>query len=223
MSTAGDRASRSLVSHAGVPLSRATTFRFTLNPNQAQHRHLLGYAGTARMVFNHQLARVKANLDQRAAERSYGIGDADLTVSLSWSKVSLINHVNEWKDGRATDAPANPDGSRGLSWRGEVSADVFECASVQAATALANWSASRAGARAGKAVGFPRFKSRHKTTPSFRLRAARPAADLHFRRWRRWGWRPIGHHGMKVSYRARPTRNGRRACLPPGGSAPILA
>ena len=29
---------------------------------------------------------------------------------------------------------------------------------------------SRAGTRAGKAVGFPKFKSRHKTAPAFRLR-----------------------------------------------------
>lgn len=164
-----------LVSHTGVPLSRATTFRFTLDPNQAQHRRLLSYAGTARMVFNHHLARVRANLDQRAAEKSYGIADADLTASLSWGKVSLINHVNAWKDGRAADAPvtSGDDGAlvRGLSWRGEVSADVFECASVHAAAALANWSASRSGARAGNVVGFPRFKSRHQTTPAFRLRA----------------------------------------------------
>jgi putative transposase len=52
-----------------------------------------------------------------------------------------------------------------------VSTDVFECASVNAAQALANWSSSRTGARAGKAAGFPRFKSRHNTAPAFRLRA----------------------------------------------------
>ena len=40
-----------------------------------------------------------------------------------------------------------------------------------AAQALKNWTDSRKGARAGKAAGFPRFKSRHQTTPAFRLRA----------------------------------------------------
>src|SRR4029453_7147019 len=63
------------------------------------------------------------------------------------------------------------DGTRGLEWRGEVSADVFETASGNAAQALANWSDSRKGARAGRAAGFPRFKSRHRTTPAFRLRS----------------------------------------------------
>jgi putative transposase len=169
------KASPRLVSRSGVPLTRATTFRFTLDPNRAQHQQLLAHAGAARLAFNHHLARVKANLDQRSAERSYGIAEADLTPSLSWSKVSFINEMNAWKDGRAADARValDDDGNevRGLAWRNEVSADVFECASVNAAQALANWSKSRSGQRAGKPARFPRFKSRHKTAPAFRLRA----------------------------------------------------
>lgn len=165
-----------LVSHAGVPLTRATTFRFTLDVTAEQHQRLLAHAGAARLAYNHHLARVKANLDQRAAERSYGIAEADLTPSLSWSKVSLINHMNAWKDGRAPDARVTVDEDtgevvRGLPWRGEVSTDVFECASVNAAQALKNWADSRKGTRAGKPAGFPRFKSRHRTAPAFRLRA----------------------------------------------------
>lgn len=164
-----------LVSHTGVPLTRATTFKFSLDVNVEQHHRLLAHAGASRLAFNHHVGRVKANLDQRAAERPYGVAEADLTPSLSWSKVSFINEMNQWKDGRAPDAPVEvlDDGTvvRGLAWRGEVSTDVFETASVNAAQALKNWSDSRKGARAGKAAGFPRFKSRHRTTPTFRLRA----------------------------------------------------
>jgi putative transposase len=126
-----------LMSHTGVPLTRSTTFRFTLDPNREQAQQLLAHAGVARLAYNHHLGRVKANLEQRAAERSYGLAEADLTPSLSWSKVSFINHINEWKDGRAPDAPVSVDDDgtvvRGLAWRAEVSADVFECASVNAA------------------------------------------------------------------------------------------
>jgi putative transposase len=165
------QASPVLVSHTGVPLTRATTFRFTLHANRAQARQLLAHAGATRLAFNHHLGRVKANLDQRAAERSYGIAEADLTPALSWSKVSFINEVNAWKTGRLPTSPVNDDGSRGLAWRDEVSADVFECASVNAAQALANWATSRTGERAGKLAGFPKFKSRHKTVPAFRLRS----------------------------------------------------
>ena len=170
-----DKPSLVLVSHTGVPLSRATTFRFTLDPNRAQHQRLLAHAGAARLAYNHHLGRAKANLAQRDAERSYGVAESDLTPALSWSRVSFINHMNAWKDGRAADASVRLDAGgnqvRGLAWRGEVSADVFECASVNAAAALANWSKSRTGQRAGKAAGFPRFKSRHKSPPAFRLRS----------------------------------------------------
>jgi putative transposase len=94
---------------------------------------------------------------------------------VSWSKFAFINEFNAWKNGAAADSPVNPDGSRGLAWRGEVSQDVFECASVDAAQALANFAASRTGKRKGRPVAFPRFKSRHKTAPAFRLRnRARP-------------------------------------------------
>ena len=164
-----------LVSHTGVPLTRATTLKFTLDVNHEQYGHLLSHAGAFRLAFNHHIGRVQANLDQCAAERSYGITDAELTPALSWSKVSFINEMNAWKDGRAPDAPVTvtDDGEvvRGLAWRHEVSADVFETASVNAAQALKNWSDSRRGARAGNAIGFPRFKSKHKTAPAFRLRA----------------------------------------------------
>lgn len=164
-----------LVSHTGVPLTRSTTFKFTLDVNREQHQRLLAHAGASRLAFNYHIGRVKANLDQRAAERSYDTAEADLTPSLSWSKVSFINEMNQWKDGRAVDARVQvlDDGTvvRGLPWRGEGSTDVFETASVNAAQALKNWSDSRKGARAGKAAGFPRFKSRHRTTPTFRLRA----------------------------------------------------
>lgn len=66
-----------LVSHTGVPLTRATTFRFTLDPTRDQHRQLLAHAGAARLAFNHHIARAKANLDPRAAEKSYGVAAAD--------------------------------------------------------------------------------------------------------------------------------------------------
>ena len=42
-----------LVSHTGVPLRRATTFRFTLDVNLEQHQHLLAHAGAARLAYNH--------------------------------------------------------------------------------------------------------------------------------------------------------------------------
>ena len=170
-----------LRSSGGAPLTREVAFKFALDPTGEQEQTLLAHAGAARLGFNHHLGRVKANLEQRAAEHSYGIAEQDLTPSLSWTKFSFINEMNAWKTGTAPDSPVSDDGTgqitRGLAWRAQVSADVFECASVDAAQALANWAASRTGARKGRPVAFPRFKSRHKTTPAFRLRnRARPGA-----------------------------------------------
>ncbi|MGZ8736711.1 MAG: helix-turn-helix domain-containing protein [Nocardioides sp.] len=58
-------ANTTLVSHTGVPLTRSTTFRFTLDPNCEQEQRLLAHAGAARLAYNHHLGRVKANLARR--------------------------------------------------------------------------------------------------------------------------------------------------------------
>jgi putative transposase len=169
-----DIATKHPVSHTGQVLSRPVTFKFALDPTQAQAQQFFAFAGTARLTFNHHLGRVKENLTLRAHEKERGLDRADMTPSLPWSKFSLINEVNAWKNGELEYSPLNEDGLRGLSWRGEVSTDVFETASVDAAQALANWSNSKKGSRQGPRVGFPRFRAKHRTTPSFRLRNRAP-------------------------------------------------
>ena len=161
-----------LVSHTGLSLPRHCAFKFALDPNQSQDNMLFQYAGAARFGWNHHIGRVKANLAQRDAEKSYGLAGKQLTPSLSWSKQSFINEMNAWKNGLASDSPLDTGtGERGVTWRGEVSTDVFECASVDAATALKNWRESRDGSRAGAAVGFPDFRAKRRQTPRFRLRS----------------------------------------------------
>lgn len=73
-------------------------YRYALDPTPAQERALWSHAGAARFAFNWGLARVKANLDQREAERSYGITDEDLTPSVSWTLYSLRKDWNAVKD-----------------------------------------------------------------------------------------------------------------------------
>ncbi|MFN7149704.1 MAG: hypothetical protein ACK4V6_09505, partial [Microthrixaceae bacterium] len=93
-------------------------------------------AGAARFCFNRHVAIVKENLITRTTEREAGVGTSEMTPSLSWSAQSRINEFNAWKNGQAPDSPVNEDGTVGLIWRSEVPADVFECASVDAARAL---------------------------------------------------------------------------------------
>jgi putative transposase len=155
-------------------LSRAVTFRFALDPNLEQRILFAKCAGARRYTVNHHLARVKSNLDSRSTEREVlsecGVPCEPSTPSLSWTAFSFINEFNAWKNGQSDDSLVNDDGTRGLAWRHELPGDVFECASVDAAQALENFSASRRGGRSGSPVGFPRFQAKGKVTPSFRLR-----------------------------------------------------
>src|SRR5690348_1787754 len=97
-----------------------------------------------------------AVMDQRIAERSYGVPHGQLTESLSWSLAGLRK---AWNQAKADVAP----------WWPEVSKEAFNTGLDALARGLKNWADSRKGARAGRPVGFPRFKSRRRTTPSVRF------------------------------------------------------
>ena len=122
-------------------------YRFTLDLNDRQEAQLIRAVGAARFAFNAALAEVKANLDTRAAEKAQW--GEPVTDPLGWSAFGLRA---VWKDARDDVAP----------WRGEVSVWAFDTGTAQLATALKNWSDSRRGTRAGRPVGFPRFRSRRR-------------------------------------------------------------
>lgn len=131
-------------------------YRFALDPTPAQARDLERHAGAARFAYNWALAQVKANVGQRAAERSYDLADADLTPSLGWSLPALRQ---EWNQVKGEVAP----------WWGESSKEAFNTGLDGCSRALTNWADSKSGKRKGRRVGFPRFKSRRRTTPSVRF------------------------------------------------------
>jgi putative transposase len=83
-------------------------YRFALDPTPTQIKELLSHAGGARFAYNTMLAAVKANLDQRAAERSYGIGETDLTPTVEWSFQALRNDWNRRKHTVAVGADGVP-------------------------------------------------------------------------------------------------------------------
>ena len=131
-------------------------YRFALDLTPVQERGVLAHAGAARVAHNWALARVRAVMDQRAAERTYGVPDELLTPSLSWSLAGLRR---AWNAAKPEVAP----------WWGEVSKEAFNTGLDALARALKNWSEFRTGRRAGRPVGFPRFKSRRRSTPSVRF------------------------------------------------------
>lgn len=142
-------------------------YRFALDPTPAQEREMLSHAGAGRFAFNHMLARTKAVMGQRAAERSYGIPDDQLTPTQGWSLAALRR---TW----------NADKHEAAPWWAENSKEAYNTGLDALARALDAWNASRTGKRAGKPVGFPRFKSRReRPTVRFTTGTIRTEADRH--------------------------------------------
>ncbi|MFC3897590.1 IS607 family element RNA-guided endonuclease TnpB [Lentzea rhizosphaerae] len=122
-------------------------YRFALDLGPGQEQALRSHCGGRRRAFNWGLARIKANLDQRAAERTCGLAEAELTPSLWWSAYSLRKDWNLAKDEVAP-------------WWAENSKEVYSCGLADLAAALGNWADSKRGKRKGRGLGFPRFKGK---------------------------------------------------------------
>jgi IS605 OrfB family transposase len=131
-------------------------YRYAIDLTPTQEWAVLAHAGAARVAHNWALAQVKAVMDQRAAERSYGIPDDQLTRALSWSLPALRK---AWNVAKHDVAP----------WWQECSKEAFNTGLDALARGLKGWADSRTGKRAGRPVGFPRFKSRRRSTPSVRF------------------------------------------------------
>ena len=104
----------------------------------------------------------------------------DRTPSLSWSLPALRK---AWNVAKPEVAP----------WWAEVSKEAFNTGLDALARGLKNGADSRTGKRAGRPVGFPRFKSRRRTTPSVRFTTGAGGREASTR------------HGDSRSDRDRPT------------------
>jgi hypothetical protein len=63
--------------------------KLRLEPSPAQVELLRGYCGTARAAYNMLLYQVRADLGQRAAEKTYDVCADDMTPALSWHRFGL--------------------------------------------------------------------------------------------------------------------------------------
>ncbi|WP_084486083.1 IS607 family element RNA-guided endonuclease TnpB [Nocardia beijingensis] len=139
-----------------VPLTFVVqAYRFALDPTADQVAMLRSHCGAQRFAFNWALRLISANLRQRAAERSYGIDETDLTPALGWSAYELRKR---WNQAKGEIAP----------WWWENSKEAYSSGIANLSIALTNWSTSSSGDRRGPRVRFPRFKSR-KTHASCRF------------------------------------------------------
>ena len=120
-----------------------------LDPTDAQVEALRSHCGAQRFAYNWGLARIRANLGQREAERSYGVAAEDLTAAVSWSAYSLRRDWNAAKDQAAP-------------WWAENSKEAYSSGLANLSTALTNWRESKTGKRKGPKVRFPRRKKLHR-------------------------------------------------------------
>ena len=110
-----------------------------LLPSRAQEELLRQYCGTARAAYNSLLWRVKGVINQREAERSYGIPEEELTPSMSWHKYSLEKHLREYRD-------------EWIPWHDVVPSLILDRQAHQLAAGLASWKAHR--------TKFPRYRKK---------------------------------------------------------------
>ncbi|BBY45828.1 IS607 family element RNA-guided endonuclease TnpB [Mycolicibacterium celeriflavum] len=120
-------------------------FRFTLDPTAAQAQALARHFGARRKAYNWTVATLKADL---SAYRDTGVQTDKPSLR------SLRKRWNQVKERVCVDAET------GAVWWPECSKEAYADGIGAAVEGYWNWQASRAGTRAGKRVGFPRFKKK---------------------------------------------------------------
>ena len=134
-------------------LEREVAFRFALDLTADQKHLAWRLVGSRRFVYNQLLDGVGDRMTARACQAELG---AEPWTPWGWGKLDLIRQVKALR-------AAHP-------WLAVQPWDVAECAAVDLAAALKNYSESRRGDRKGRHVGFPKHKSRKAPRQSFRLR-----------------------------------------------------
>jgi putative transposase len=117
--------------------------RFTLDPTEEQARSLARHFGARRKAYNWTVATLKADID---AWRATGIETAKPSLR------ALRKRWNTVKNGICVNA------DNGAVWWPECSKEAYADGIAGAVDAYWNWQSARSGKRAGRRVGFPRFK-----------------------------------------------------------------
>jgi IS605 OrfB family transposase len=146
-------------------------YRFALDANAAQLAGLASHAGASRKAFNWALSLVKTQMDQRAAEKTYGLTGEQLTPAVGWTLPSLRK---AWNEAKGDVAP----------WWAENSKEAYAAGIGNLVRGLDTWRDSKSGKRKGPKVKFPRFRSKRRnssctfTTGVIRVEADRKHVTL---------------------------------------------
>ncbi|MCH9766454.1 MAG: IS607 family element transposase accessory protein TnpB [Actinomycetia bacterium] len=118
-------------------------FRFTLDPTEGQARSLARHFGARRKAFNWTVAALKNDIE---AWHATGVETAKPSLRVLRKRWNTVKN----------DVCVNAE--TGAVWWQECSKEAYADGIAGAVDAYWNWQQSRAGKRAGKRVGFPRFK-----------------------------------------------------------------
>ncbi|MEW2581337.1 RNA-guided endonuclease InsQ/TnpB family protein [Streptomyces syringium] len=153
-------------------------FRFALDPTTTQAGALNQHAGAARWAYNHAIGVKSAAHQNRRAEIAAlvetGMPEDKARKAASTripQKPEIQKALNAIKgDPRKHEVPPGTLGPhRPCPWWREVSTYAFQSAFIDADRAFQNWVDSLRGQRAGRRVGYPRFKRKGRARDAFRL------------------------------------------------------
>lgn len=138
-------------------------FKVALDPTPSQERMLNSHAGGARFAYNWGIASVQSALDAREVERQRGeIPETPVPGHFDLCKAWTVwKNTAEWIDRRTGEV------TTGVPWVGRNSSATYQAALRDAAKAWQDYFKSRTGQRAGRPLGKPRFKSKHRSAPAF--------------------------------------------------------
>lgn len=144
-------------------------YRFALDVTPAQLTMLRQHAGAARWAYNHALAAKFAALDERKAVIAGLVeqGVDPKTAAAQAPKVPTKPAIQKALNATKGDDRSGVEGE--CPWWHTVSTYAFQSAMIDADNAWKNWLASLTGGRAGRKLGAPRFKSKHRSRDSFRI------------------------------------------------------
>src|SRR5574337_1912161 len=125
--------------------STVQAYRFTLDATEDQARSLARHFGAPRKAYNWTVVTLKADIE---SWRAAGVETEKPSLRV------LRKRWNTVKDEVCVNTET------GAVWWQECSKEAYADGIRGAVDAYWNWQTSRAGARAGKRVGFPRFKKR---------------------------------------------------------------
>ena len=117
--------------------------RFTLDPTEEQARSLARHFGARRKAYNWTVGALKADI-----EAWHAVGGKTAKPSL--------RVLRKWWNTVKNDVCVNAETA--VAWWPECSKEAYADGIAGAVHAYWNWQTSRCGKRAGKRVGFPRFK-----------------------------------------------------------------